>query len=138
MGEETLDPARLFTPRSTSLPPFSSLLSDDPSVQEAFTLYLCYISVSYASQGVIYASNATFMINRPLKATLTSTLNSLILALPFAYIGHHVRGLQGSSGLLLARVISGVIANRWIWSIFEEDDRQAALSPIEASQALST
>lgn len=113
-------------------------LSEDPKVQEAFSLYLCLISISYASQGVIYASNSTFnAINRPLKATLTSTLNSLILALPLAYVGNSIRGFMGIIiGLLIARVVSGLIANHWIWSIFADEDRQIALGPVEAKAKL--
>jgi hypothetical protein len=100
--------------------------------------YLRIISASYALQGVVYAANATFnAVNHALRATLVSTMNSLILALPLAYLGHIWSGDMGIvGGILIARLITGLLAHRWVWSIFDEDDKQVALSDQEVKAKL--
>jgi len=119
-------------------PTLASAISSDPKVCESFTLYLRVISASYALQGVIYAANSTFnAINRPLKATLISMMNSLLLALPLAYLGHLSYGLLGVvSGLLIARLITGVVAHQWVWGLFDEGNKMVALSDAEVKSAL--
>ena len=111
-------------------PALARALSADAMVQDALTTYLRVISASYALQGVVYAANATFnAVNYPLRATLISTLNSLIIALPLAYLGHIWHGYLGIVvGLLSARLITGLVAHQWVWRLFDEDDKRVALS----------
>ncbi|MEE2644259.1 MAG: MATE family efflux transporter [Myxococcota bacterium] len=113
-------------------------LTDDTGVQSAFIIYLRVCSASYVAQGVIYAANATFnAINRPLRATLISTMNSLIIAIPLAYVGHYSFGYFGIvCGLLIARLVTGVVAYRWVWGIFREDEKRLALSDEAAKSEL--
>lgn len=121
-----------------SAPTLAVAMSDDPKVCESFILYLRIVSVSYALQGVIYAANATFnAINRPIRATLISTMNSLLLALPLAYLGHMNYGLMGiMSGLLVARLVTGIVAHQWVWGLFDEGNKVVALSDAEVKRAL--
>lgn len=116
----------------------AQVLSSDLQVQAYLSLYLRVLSISYAFQGVIYAANSTFnAVNRPLRATIISMLNGLVVALPLAYLGHHWAGFEGIIyGLLSARLITGMIADRWVWRLFEEDDRQIALSDQEVKTSL--
>ncbi len=120
------------------VPFLAAAISEDPKVQNSLSMYLRLISVGYALQGVIYAANATFnAISRPLKATLVSTLNSLFLAIPFAYLGDRFYGYTGIiGGLLLARMLTGLMANRWVWSIFEANDQRIALNSVETKAKL--
>ena len=120
------------------VPYLAQSISDDPVVQNSLSTYLRVISVGYALQGVIYAANATFnATSRPFKATLVSTLNSLILALPFAYLGDRLYGYIGIvAGLLIARAITGLMANQWVWSVFEKNDQRIALNSIGTKSQL--
>ena len=121
-----------------SAPALARTLSTDLAVQDAFVIYLRICSASYLFQGMIYSANATFnAINRPLKATLVSTMNSLLIALPCAYLGHHSFGYPGIiAGLLCARIVSGVVADRWIWKLFSDDDKAVALSDVAVKAKL--
>jgi len=119
-------------------PSLARLVSSDPKVCEHFVGYLRIISASYALQGVIFAANATFnAVNQPLRATLVSTMNSLLLALPLAYLGHKSYGFEGLiSGLLIARLITGLLAHKWVWALFDEGNKAVALSDVEVKRAL--
>ena len=109
---------------------FAHFFSHDLLVRDSFTIYLRIISLSYVFQGLISAANATFnAIDRPFKATLVSLLNSLLLALPLVYLGHYIYGFTGIViGLLTARIISGLLANYWIWKPFDPQDIVIAFS----------
>ena len=119
-------------------PSLTSFLSDDAQVQSTLSLYLRVLSVSFAFQGLIYSANATFnAINNPFRATLVSTMNSLILALPLAYVGHLSHGYQGIIvGLLGARLVTGLLANYWVGNLFDDNDEQVAFSDQDAKKLL--
>ena len=114
------------------------LFSQDPAVQQSFALYLRIISISYVFQGLVYAANATFnAIDRPLKATLVSVLNSLLLAVPLGYLGHVWFGFKGIViGLVIARIVSGLLANRWVWALFDQQDVVTAFSSHEVKELI--
>ena len=113
-----------------SAPFLAGLFSEEASVQNSFITYLRIISLSYIFQGLVFAANATFnAIDRPFKATTISLLNSLVLALPLAYIGHLIYGFTGIViGILSARFISGLLANSWVWTLFDPQDVVIAFS----------
>jgi putative MATE family efflux protein len=88
------------------------LFSDDPKVVEFVGLALLIIPISYAATGLVMVVSAAFnAIDQAMRSTLISTLRSLLLAIPLAWIGDLLAGLPGLfGGLVLASLLTAVIS----------------------------
>jgi putative MATE family efflux protein len=96
------------------------LFSDDPQVVEFVGLALLIIPISYAATGIVMVVSAAFnAIDQAMRSTLISTLRTLLLAIPLAWIGDRVAGLPGLfGGLVLAALLTAVISTRLGASLF--------------------
>ena len=89
--------------------------SSDPAVHEVLRLFLWVIPATYGAHALVSVVSATFnAIDRAVRSTLLSTMRSLLLAIPLAWVGSRVAGLLGVFvGVAAATVITAVVANGW-------------------------
>jgi len=94
---------------------FASLFTADPRVIEATRDYLWIVPLSYGASGVVSVASAAFnAVDRAVRSTVLSTIKSLGLAVPLAYLGSELGGLRGLfGGIAVATGITAVIATIW-------------------------
>jgi len=97
-------------------PWIAGVFSDDPGVQASIVTYLRVVPVGYAFVGTVSMCSSTFnAVDRATRSTVLSVLRSLGLAVPFAWLGNELAGVQGLLlGLVLASVGAALLGARWM------------------------
>lgn len=96
--------------------PLSGLFTHDPAVADALVVYLRVIPIGYAFIACVSVASSVFnAIDHAMQSTWLSVLRSLLIALPAAWLGGQLWGLQGVyAGLVLASVVSAVLGIYWL------------------------
>jgi len=117
-------------------PLVAGLFTDDPAVSASVVLYLRVVPVGYAFVGAAAMCSATFnAVDRATRSTAVAVLRSLGFALPLAWIGDQLGGLQGLLlGTVLASIFAALLGVRWmrayLWPLGERPaGAGAALGP---------
>ena len=99
----------------------SGLLGDwfgqEPEVSAAITLIVAILPFAWGAQGIIILTNSSFnALRRPMSALNLSIIRLFVTYLPLAWIGGIIADLPGVFvGAVIANLITGVIAWRWMW-----------------------
>lgn len=103
----------------------SGLFTDDSTVEAAATAYLWIVPIGYGAHGVVSVASSAFnAVDRALRSTALSGLRSLFLAVPLAFVGSEVFGLDGVfGGIALASLVSGLVAHVWLRRVTGEHER---------------
>lgn len=90
--------------------------SADADVIEAASTYLWLVPLSYGAHGLVSVTSSTFnAIDRAARSTVLSAMRSLMLAVPLAYTGGSIFGLDGIfAGIAIATAVSGLVALWWL------------------------
>ena len=104
-------------------PAIASLLSKDPAVQGALVVYLRIVPVGYAFLATVGVASSVFnAVDEALRATALSVLRSLVIAVPAAWIGGRVWGLEGVyGGLVVASILAALLAVHWLRGTLHPD-----------------
>jgi putative MATE family efflux protein len=88
----------------------------DPAVIEAARAYFWIVPLSYGASGLVSVASATFnAMDRAMRSTLLAATRSLGLAVPLAWIGGALAGMDGVlAGIALATLIAGGLAVLWL------------------------
>jgi putative MATE family efflux protein len=94
----------------------------DVAVQNAATMYMALVPLSYGPAGVIAIANAAFNgLNRPLSAVAVSVARTLVVNVPVAWIGGRLFGAQGVFlGICVANVVVGIGSFVWVYAVTGE------------------
>jgi putative MATE family efflux protein len=97
-------------------PQVAALFTEDPAVSAAVVLYLRVVPVGYAFVGAAAMCSATFnAVDRAPRSTAVAALRSLGFALPLAWAGDQLAGLQGLLlGTVLASIFAALLGVRWM------------------------
>ena len=97
-------------------PTVASLFSDEADVQTQVVTYLRVIPVGFAFIGVVSMCSSTFnAVDRATRSTVLSVLRSLLLAVPLAWVGDQLAGIQGLFlGLVIGSVVSAFLGVLWM------------------------
>ena len=97
-------------------PYIAGVFSDDPGVQASIVTYLRIVPVGYAFVGAVSMCSSTFnAVDRATRSTVLSVLRSLGFAVPLAWIGNEVAGVQGLLlGLVIASIMAALLGARWM------------------------
>lgn len=118
----------------------ASVFTDDAQVIGYVRDYLWIVPLSYASSGLVSVASAAFnAVDRAVRSTLLSATKSLVLAVPLAFVGSALGGIQGIfAGIAAATVLTSVVATIWLRSLTrpekEAHDPEAALSGIRRAE----
>ena len=121
--------------------PLASAFSDDASVIAAASRYLLIVPFSYAAAGLVGVASSSFnAVDRAVRSTALSATRSLLLAVPLAWLGSRVAGLDGLfAGIAAATIVTAVVAARWLRLLTRPDtapgEPQAAMRCAETSPA---
>ena len=94
----------------------AGIFTDDPEVIDSARTYLWLVPLAYGAHGLVSVASAAFnAVDRALRSTLLSALRSLALAVPLAFVGGRLFGLEGVfGGIAVATALSGVLAYLWL------------------------
>jgi putative MATE family efflux protein len=108
--------------------PLAALFAKDADVQAALVSYFRVIPVGYAFVAVVALTSSVFnAIDDALRSTVLSALRSLVFAIPAAYVGATMAGLQGLYlGLVLAAFTAAVIGVYWMRALLQPTGELAA------------
>jgi putative MATE family efflux protein len=92
------------------------LFSQDATVIDAARSYLWLVPLSYGASGLVSVASAAFnAVDRAIRATVLSATRSLALAVPMAWIGGELGGMDGLlAGMVVATLAAGVLAVLWL------------------------
>ncbi|MGE0789201.1 MAG: MATE family efflux transporter [Sandaracinaceae bacterium] len=92
--------------------PIARIFNDDAEVVRSTVAYLRLVPLSYAPYGVALLVASFFnALNMPLKSTALAALRLLVFAIPLAWIGSELYGLEGVFlGIAAANLTMGAIA----------------------------
>jgi putative MATE family efflux protein len=95
--------------------PLGRVFSKDPVVSQSITYYLWIMPLGYGLRSISMLTASLFnAINRPFASSALNITRMFFLYIPLAYFGSLWFGLSGLFfGLLLANILSGLIALRW-------------------------
>ena len=93
----------------------AGVFADDPQVIDVAHTYMWIVPASYGTAGLVSVVSASFnAVDRAVRSTVLSALRSLVLAVPLAFVGAEVAGLEGIfSGIAVASIITGGAAMLW-------------------------
>ncbi len=93
----------------------AGVFTDDPVVVEVAHTYMWIVPASYGTAGLVSVVSASFnAIDRAVRSTVLSALRSLVLAVPLAFVGAEVAGLEGIfAGIAVASIVTGIAALLW-------------------------
>ena len=97
--------------------------SKDPEVVSGLVVYLQTIPIGYAFLASVNIASSTFnAVDRAFRSTLLSVLRSIIIAVPAAYIGGQLYGLNGVFlGIVIASIISSLFGVSWLKHLLNPD-----------------
>ena len=92
--------------------PIARVFNEDPVIIEETMLYLRVVPLSYIAFGIAMLVASMFnALNMPLKATALAALRLVVLAVPLAWLGSTLFGLEGLfGGIVAANVVMGLVA----------------------------
>lgn len=101
--------------------PLSLLFTNNPEVSETVMLYLRIVPLGYAFQGVLLVINTALnAINQPIKASLLSLTQTLVLYIPLSMIASKYFGLMG---IFISLVLSYMIIALASHYVFNQEVR---------------
>ncbi|MFZ9889570.1 MAG: MATE family efflux transporter, partial [Myxococcota bacterium] len=102
--------------------PVVGLFTDSDRVGELLTAYLRILPLGYVAIAWVALASSTFnAADRAVRSTLLSSLRSLIFAIPAAYIGRSLLGLEGVFiGLVSSSFLAALVGARWLWRLLDE------------------
>lgn len=119
--------------------PLASLFTDDPAVSDALNTYLTTMPLGYAPAAAVGIASASFnAVDRAIRSTWLSLLRTIVLAVPAAWIGGSLYGLDGVFlGLVAASLVASIFGVRWLRSLLdpEHETDPGDQTPIEPAQA---
>lgn len=122
--------------------PLAGLFTDDPAVSDALSTYLKTMPIGYAPAAAVGIASASFnAVDRAIRSTWLSLLRTIVLAVPAAWLGGWLYGLDGVFlGLVAASLVASIFGVRWLRSLLDPDREadpgdQSPLAP-EAARAL--
>lgn len=122
-------------------PFIAAVFSDQPEVQQDIVTYLRVVPVGYAAYSVMMMVSSAFnAMDHALRSTALSALRSIGLAVPLAWVGSQVLGLQGVFvGLVAASLVTAVLGLRWMRMFLgpARDLRVAAPAPDDGAAVLA-
>ncbi len=87
--------------------PISYIFTKDPAVSNVIVLYLRIVPLGYAFQGILLIINAALnALNKPIRASILSLVQTLVIYVPLSYISSQFFGLKG---IFLSLVVSYLI-----------------------------
>jgi putative MATE family efflux protein len=97
-------------------PWIAAVFTQDAAVIDAARTYLWVIPLSYGASGLVSVASAAFnAVDRAIRSTMLSATRSLGLAVPLAWAGGTVAGLDGVlAGIALATLVTGGLAVLWL------------------------
>jgi len=112
--------------------PLVSVFATDPDVIRLAALYLYVVPVSYAFAGIVaVAMSAWNALAMPFAASVIGLARSLLVTVPFIFIGSHWAGMEGVFvANSLAAIAVGAVA--WVW-LRRTIYRKAAEMPLAAA-----
>jgi putative MATE family efflux protein len=92
--------------------PIGSLFNSDPDVVTGIAHYLRIVPVSYGFLGAMFLVNSMFnAVNLPLRSAMLIVLRLFVLAVPLAWVGSRIYGVNGLfGGIAAANVLVGITA----------------------------
>ena len=103
--------------------PIARVFSQDPDVVKYLVTYLQTIPVGYAFLASVSIASAAFnAVDKAVRSTWLSLLRSIIIAVPGAYIGGQIYGLNGVFlGIVMASVVSSLFGVAWLKNLLNPD-----------------
>ena len=97
----------------------AGVFTDDPALIGVVHTYMWIVPAGYGASGLVSVVSASFnAVDRAIRSTVLSALKSLVLAVPLAFIGSAVMGIEGIfGGLMLANVVTAAAAMIWSRSL---------------------
>jgi putative MATE family efflux protein len=91
----------------------AATFNDDPTVVSATMDYLRHVPLSYGALGIAMMMNTTFIaMNKPLAASIIIAIRMFVLAVPLAYVGSLLWGLDGVFvGVAAGNLVIGALAS---------------------------
>lgn len=92
------------------------VFSQDAAVIDAARSYLWLMPLGYGASGLVSVASAAFnAVDRALRSTVLSAARSLGLAVPMAWIGGELGGMDGVlTGIAVATLAAGALALLWL------------------------
>ena len=92
--------------------PLAWLFNDEENVVRITVAYMRIVPCSYAGFGLAILTASMFnALNVPLRATFIALVRLVILALPLAYVGSRMAGIEGLfAGVAAANILVGILA----------------------------
>lgn len=114
------------------------VFSQDAAVIDAAQSYLWLMPLAYGASGLVSVASAAFnAVDRALRSTVLSASRSLGLAVPMAWIGGELAGMDGVLvGIAVATLAAGALALAWLRVLAAPIGAPVAApieAPIEAS-----
>ena len=107
-------------------PLLGGLFSDELGVQKELVTYLRTLPVAYPFMATVSICASTFnAVDRATRSTLLSVMRSLLLAIPFAWVGDQLYAFQGLMlGMVVATTVTALLGVRWmrtyLWPLGEK------------------
>ncbi len=104
-------------------PWIAAVFTDDPEVASGVVSYLRVVPIGYAAYGVLMMVSSAFnAVDHATRATVLSTLRSIVFAIPLAWIGSQYAGVSGVYvGLAASSLIAAAVGWRWMSTLLSEE-----------------
>lgn len=91
------------------------LFADDPGVVLIGAIYLLVVPIGYGASGVVMVANAALNgMGRPLPAIAITTVRTVVLTVPLAYLGNWLIGVEGIFvAMSVSTLAAGLMAFVW-------------------------
>jgi putative MATE family efflux protein len=97
-------------------PYIAAVFSDDPEVQQHIVSYLRIVPFGYGGYGAMMMVSSSFnAMDHALRSTVLSVLRSIVFAVPIAWMGSMVAGIEGVFfGLVAGSLLAALVGLRWM------------------------